>query len=154
MKQLGHFWVACLLFQTSAIAQSFDTVLTSGHTIRKDVRLDLMAKKEATYYEALVASSNRTAKGYRLMVLNTNDRNLALQVRSKLLQAFPDQKVYMSFQPPYIKLKFGNFLEKPEADKMRKEISARQIVTGNIYLVPETIEVKPEKNKETPAGKD
>lgn len=154
MKQLGILLIMFITFQGGANAQSYDTLLTSGHTIRKDIRLDLMAKKEATYYEALVAASNRTAKGYRLMVLNTNDRNLALQVRSKLLQAYPDQKVYMSFQPPYIKLKFGNFLEKPDADKMRKEISSRQIVTGNIYIVPETIEVKPEKNKETTAGKE
>lgn len=154
MKQQAICFFIILAFQADAQAQSIDTLLASGHTIRKDLRLDLMAKKEASYYEALNASSNRTAKGYRLMILNTNDRNLALQVRSKLLQTYPDQKVYMSFQPPYIKLRFGNFLEKPDADKMRKDITARQIVTGNIYIVSETIEVKPEKSKETPTGKE
>lgn len=147
-------FILLLLNSSALMAQPIDTVLASGHRIIKDQRLDLLAKKEAVYYEALVAAGNRTAKGYRLMVLNTNDRNLALSVRSKLLQVYPDQKVYMSFQPPYIKLKFGNFPEKADAEKMRKEIQSRQLVTGNIYLVPETIEVKPEKNKENSPAKD
>ncbi len=113
----------------------------------KDNRLDIFAKKEIEYNEAL-ALGPRNAKGYRLMLLSTNDRALAMNVRAQLLQRFPDQKVYMSFQPPNIKLKFGNFLEKPEAEKYKTEIARIKLITTNIYLVPEIIEVKPDKNKE------
>ena len=57
----------------------------------------------------------------------------------------------MSFQPPYIKLKFGDFLDKDEADKYKTEITDEKIVTTNIYILPELVEVKPDKNA-APAG--
>ena len=122
-----------------------DSTATYGNvTVFKDYRLDILAKKEAEF-NMLGAKS---AKGYRLMVLSTNDREQAMNLRAKLLQRFPEQKVYMCFQPPYIKLKFGNFLEKAEADQYKKDIVAYKLVTSNIYLVPEIIEIKPDKNKE------
>lgn len=124
-----------------------DTVLSGKVTIQKDPRLELLAKKEAEF-NAIAALGPRAAKGYRLMVLNSNDRNLAMKVRGQLLQSFPDQKVYMSFQAPFIKLKLGNFLDKDEAEKMKKQITAKKIVTNNVYVVPEVIEVKGDKNKE------
>jgi len=73
---------------------------------------------------------------------------LAMKVRAKLLQNFPEQKVYMSFQPPYIKVKFGDFLEKDDADNYKTEIANAKIVSGNIYIVPDLIEVKPDKSKD------
>ena len=80
--------------------------------------------------------------------MNTNDRPLAMKVRSQLLQNFPEQKVYMGFQPPFIKLKFGNFLTKEDAETYKKDILRLKITTGNVYLLPETIETKPDKNKD------
>ena len=77
------------------------------------------------------------------MLLNTSDRALAMKIRSTLLQKYPEHKLYMSFLAPYIKLKMGNFIDKAEAEKMRKELQALKIVTGNIYLVNEKIELKP-----------
>ena len=71
-----------------------------------------------------------------------------MKLRAQLLQRFPEQKVYMSFQPPYIKLRFGNFVEKADADKYKKEITRTKLVTNNIYLLNETIEVKPDKDKD------
>jgi hypothetical protein len=125
-----------------------DTAAPTGKVIiYKDSRLDILAKKEAEFNEAL-ALGPKSAKGYRLMVLSTNDREKAMSLRARLLQRFPEQKVYMSFQPPYIKLKFGNFLEKSEADQYKKDIMDNKLVTTNIYLVPEIIEIKPDKNKE------
>ena len=115
--------------------------------IHKDPRIDILGKKMAEYNEAL-SKNIRSAKGYRLMLLSTNDRNMAMNLRSRLLQQYPDQKVYMTFQSPYIKLKFGNFIEKEEAERFRKHLLNQYIVPGNIYIIPEMIEVKPEKNPE------
>ncbi|MDB5201734.1 MAG: hypothetical protein JWQ27_1143 [Ferruginibacter sp.] len=125
-----------------------DTLYKGTVTVDADDRLELLGRKMAEYNEGL-ARAVRSARGYRLMLLSTNDRNLAMQVRSQLLQQFPDQKVYMAFQSPYIKLKFGNFQDKGEAEKFRKQIINQRIVTGNIYVLPETIEVKPEKTPVT-----
>ena len=144
---LSVFFISAsqLFAQTLALA---DSVEPAGRVvIFKDPRLDLLAKKEAEINE-LIAASPKSAKGYRLMVLSTNDRAQAMTVRARLLQRFPEQKVYMSFQPPYIKLKFGNFLAKSEADQYKKDITNSKLVATNIYLVAETIEIKPDKNKD------
>ena len=107
--------------------------------------METLGKKMSEFNEAMAESAARTAKGYRLMVLSTNDRNEAMNLRTRLLQLYPDQKVYMIFQSPYIKLKFGNFVEKKEAEKVKKHLNDNKIVTGNIYVLSEKIEVKPEK---------
>lgn len=141
-----------VLFSLNGFAQATDLAdtMNGGKVIvYKDSRLDILAKKEAAFNEANGYSLGpRSAKGYRLMLLSTNDRPAAMKLRAQLLQRFPEQKVYMSFQPPYIKLRFGNFVEKADADKYKKEITRTKLVTNNIYLLNETIEVKPDKDKD------
>ncbi len=130
----------------NANAQTVDT-LTGGVQLIKDHRIDIIGKKMAEYNEGLsVRGGMRTTKGYRLMLLSTNDRNHAINVRSRLLQQFPDQKVYMVYQRPYIKLEFGNFVEKADAEKYRKQIAGMGIIQNNIYTIPKTIEIKAEKD--------
>ncbi len=125
-----------------------DTTLVNGNlTIVMDSRLELLAKKEAEINEA-IANGPKFAKGYRLMVLNTTNRTEAMSLRAKLLQLFPEQKIYMTFQPPHIKVKLGNFLEKNEAEEYIKEVNQNKLVTTEVYLLSEMIEIKTEKNKE------
>jgi len=131
--------VTKLSAQDSAIAP----VYTGKITVIKDQRLDILAKKELEFNTL----GTKAAKGYRLLVMNSNDRDKVMAVRAKLLQAFPDQKVYMTYQFPYIKLKFGNFVEKPDAERFRDLLGKMQIVTNNVYVVPEIVEVKPDKIK-------
>lgn len=148
MKNLTLLIVLVLGSTMLSVAQTGtnDSIVRGTVTISKDHRIDILGKKMAEYNESL-ANKVHLARGYRLMLLSTTDRTLAMQVRSQLLQQFPEHAVYMTFQSPYIKLKFGNFLEKTDADKMRKQISSAKIVTGNIYLLPDMVEVKPDKNK-------
>lgn len=144
---IAFLFTSATAINAQMIAPKDSIVYLGKVTVFKDTRLDILAKKEAEFNEAL-ALGPKSAKGYRLMVLSTNDRAQAMNLRARLLQRFPEQKVYMSFQPPYIKLKFGNFLEKTEADQYKKEITSNKLVTTNIYLVPEIIEIKPDKNKD------
>ena len=150
MKRM--FFILALLFSAVKInAQasiSKDTTISIGNiTVFMDSRIELLAKKEAELNEA-IANGPKFAKGFRLMVLSTNDRTQAMNLRARLLQLFPEQKIYMSFQPPHIKVKLGNFLEKTEADQYKKEIILNKLVTTDIYLLPEIIEIKTERNKE------
>lgn len=146
------FFILALLFSAVKInAQGSlikDTTIQNGNlTIVMDTRLELLAKKEAEINEA-IANGPKFAKGYRLMILNTTDRTEAMNLRSKLLQLFPEQKIYMTFQTPYIKVRLGNFIEKNEAEEYKKEVVQNKLVTTEIYLLSETIEIKSEKNKE------
>ena len=136
-----------LLVINTGIAQNspVDSNFTGIVVVNKDPRLDILAKKEQEFNTQIGVKSS---KGFRLLVLSSNDRDKVMGVRAKLLQQFPDQKVYMAFQAPFIKLKFGNFEEKAEAQKYRDMLAKSHLVTTNIYVVPEIIEIKPNKNKE------
>jgi hypothetical protein len=136
-----------VLQATAQITTVKDTATYGIITVYKDSRLDVLAKKEAAFNEAY-ALGPRSAKGYRLMLLSTSDRPAAMNLRAQLLQRYPEQKVYMSFQPPYIKIRFGNFLDKAEAEKYRNEIIRNKLVKNNIYILPEIIEIKPDKDKD------
>ena len=148
MKKIIYSSLFCF-FTIVTFAQTTDTTVSGMVTIIKDSRLNELAKKELAFNEAMAAAP-KTARGYRLKLLSTNDRPLAMKVRTQLLQRFPEQKVYMSFQPPYIQLKFGNFLDREEAENYKNEITRYKLVTSNIYLVTEIVELKPDKsnNKE------
>ncbi len=121
-----------------------DSIPSGIVTVSKDPRIEILGKKMAEYNESL-ANKIHTTRGYRLMILRTNNRSYALQVRAQLLQLYPDEAIYMIFQSPFIKMKFGNFLDKKEAEDFRKMISQAKIVEGNIYIVPELVEVKADR---------
>jgi hypothetical protein len=127
-----------------AQAITTDTVKAANVTVNKDPRLDILAKAEAEINNM----ASRFAMGYRLFVLKTNNRDYAMKVRTYLLQNFPEEKVIMTYQAPFIKMKFGNFIEKKDAEKYRDMIVKGGVVTGGVYVVPETVEVDPSKIKE------
>ncbi|MEP7256159.1 MAG: hypothetical protein ABI666_10325 [Ferruginibacter sp.] len=135
-----------LFLSPAAFAQNtaVDTIKPQKVTITKDPRLDILAKVEADFN----AMSTRFTKGYRLFVLKSDNRDYAMKVRAYLLQSFPEEKVIMTYQSPFIKMKFGDFVEKKDAERYRDMIMKGKVVIGNVYVVPETIELKPDKFKE------
>lgn len=136
--------IGLVLLSQMGFAQTKDT-LSGGIILHKDYRLDLIREKEEEANIAALKNLARRQKGYRLMILNTSDKDYAFRIRTELLQKFPEQKPYMWFANPYIRLKFGNFLTKEEAETYRRQIS--QMMGGaTIYLLNETIEVNPGKD--------
>ena len=143
MRQL--LVLSFLCFGFSAFAQNADSLNENKAVVFKDYRLDILAKKEAVINTAILKTEARIAKGYRLMVLNTSDKDYAFKIRAELLQKFPEQKPYMWFANPYIRIKFGNFRTKEEADVHKKQIS-KMLNGANIYYLQENIEVDPGKD--------
>lgn len=147
LSMLMFFIVINAKAQAIADPSGFGTAV-----VIKDERIDILGKKMAEYNSSLgtVKYTNglTSAKGYRLMVISTNDRELAMKIRAQLYQMFSDEvmhKLYMSYQMPNIKVKFGNFLDKTQAENARKKIMNAKLVTNNVYILPETIEIKPSK---------
>lgn len=122
-----------------------DSFYSPPVVIHKDFRLDILARKEAELNAAVAKASARSGMGYRLQVLSTNDRDHAMKIRTQLLQRYPDQKVYMLYQMPYVKLKFGNFTSKQEAELYKKQVS-RMLGGASVYIISERIEIKPERD--------
>lgn len=141
MKQL--FLLSFLCFSVSAFAQNADSL--NKVVVFKDYRLDILGQKEAELNTALLKLQARTTQGFRLMILNTSDKDYAFKIRAELLQRFPEQKLYMWFANPYIRIKFGNFKTKEDADIYKKQIS-KMLDGATIYYIPETIEVDPGKD--------
>jgi hypothetical protein len=147
--KFGLFLIIALLAYSDSGAQTAkpDTMLYGTVSVTKDDRIDLLGEKMFEYNVAL-AKNIRSSKGYRLMVLSTNDRDLAMQLRTRLLRQYPEHKVYMAYQTPFIKLKMGNFENREDAEDLKKQLLKQKITPGNIYIIPETIELKPEKEEE------
>jgi len=144
MKKIGLF---CLMIGVAAFASAQMTVDTVSSTVYvvKDSRLDLLTKKKAEINKK-AADAKKPNKGYRIQVLNTTDRNQALAAKSKLLSAYPEHKTYLMYQAPYFKIRIGNFIEKSDADGLKKQLT--RMFPAGVFVIPSDIETKPEKEKE------
>ncbi len=138
MKQL--FILFFVGFSFPSFCQATDSLPQNKVIVFKDYRLNILARKEAELNAANYAKKVRSADGFRLMVLNTSDKKYAFKVRAQLLQKFPEQKLYMWYANPYVRIKFGNFKTKEEADVYKKQISD-MLGGATIYYIPEPIEI-------------
>lgn len=118
---------------------------TNSVVVHKDPRLDLLVKKQIDINEETTRDTRRNMQGYRILVINSNDRNKVFAAKAKIYQSYPELKPYLLYQPPFYKLKVGNFKTKEEAEEYRKEL-ARQFTTG-LYVIKDIIEVKPDVNR-------
>lgn len=143
MKQLLTIFFA--FFSSHVFCQTSNAIPENKVVVFKDYRLDILGRKEAEINTEILKTQAHTAQGFRLMILNTSDKEYAFKVRAELLQKFPEQKPYMWYANPYIRLKFGNFKTKEEADVYKNQIS-KMLGGANIYYIPETIEVAPDKD--------
>ncbi len=135
------FFFTLVLFSKLVSAQDSSFVI-----VHKDPRIDLLLKKQAESNAASKRANARTAKGYRLLVINTNKRDEAIAAKTKIYTNFPELKAYLVYQSPYFKLKAGNFRTREEAKQYQTYLSAH--FPKGIFIINDTIEVTPEKDKE------
>lgn len=146
--------LVCFLLFTlySFLGKSFAQVDTTKKTndtivVNKDPRLDILTQRQAIINKrSKLMTSNGLYKGYRLQLLSTNNRNQAFKLKYDLLTTFPDQKTYVSYQAPYFKVKFGNFLHRDEAEKMRKQLI--KAYPAGIFVVEDAIEYTPKDDED------
>ena len=122
------------------LARAQDTTATV--VVHKDPRVDQLVKKQAEVNLAIKKASARTAKGYRLLVINTNKRDEAIAAKTKIYTNFPELKAYLIYQSPYFKLKAGNFRTREEAQQYQKVLSV--YFPKGVFIISDTIEVVPE----------
>lgn len=135
-----YFLLLLLVIGAQAAAQ---TDSTSSIVIHKDPRLDQLVKKQAQINEVTTRDARRIMPGYRLQVINTSDRDAAIAAKTKIYQLFPELKAYLIYQSPYFRLRVGNFKDRAEAEDYRKSLSGE--FPNSVFIVRDTIEVKPEK---------
>jgi hypothetical protein len=131
-------------------AQTDETALVE---LIRDSRLDELTKKQYAINKSKnnvselskYKTSGGKYKGYRLMVLNTNSRDIAYQTRGELATRFPQHTLYLGYQAPYYKLKMGDFLEKSDAEVLKKQLAG--IIKQGVFIVSDAITLKPEEEE-------
>jgi hypothetical protein len=111
--------------------------------VHKDPRLDMLIRKQAQINEETSREGRKTAKGYRLLVINTIKRDDALAAKTKVYTFFPELKAYLIYQSPYFKLKVGNFRERKEAEDYQQRL--KNYFPSGVFIMNDIIEVKPVK---------
>ncbi|MDP4262589.1 MAG: SPOR domain-containing protein [Bacteroidota bacterium] len=147
MKKIASLIV--LLFSLGCFAQ--DTTLfkapDSGLVIiHKDPRIDLLIKKQAQINDITTRDSRRSARGFRLMIISTNNRDEAIAAKTKVYTYFPELKAYLWYQSPYYKLKAGNFKERKDAEAYQKKLNV--YFPRGIFIMNDIVELKPDKNSD------
>jgi hypothetical protein len=131
-------WILLVGFGVKASAQTDSTSVT----IIKDPRINLLVKKQAQINEETTRANRRTMPGFRIQVINTNDRNAAIAAKTKVYQLYPELKAYIQYQSPYFRLKIGNFKTRQEAEEYLTSLS--KDFPSNLFIVRDVIEVRPE----------
>ena len=132
--------VPLLLWICEVSAQSDSS---AGVVVVKDPRIDMLVNKQIEINEITTRNSRRSAPGYRILIISSNNRNKVIEAKTKMYREFPELKAYMMYQSPFFRLKVGNFRERTDAEAYLAEI--QRIYPTGVYIVTDTIEVRPEQ---------
>lgn len=135
-----------LIFFVLLVAGTFklSAQTSGGVAVTKDPRIDLLVGKQIEINEITTRNSRRTAAGFRILVISSNDRNKVIEAKTRMYREFPELKAYMMYQSPFYRLKVGNFRERADAEEVLLNI--QRIYEKGVYIVTDTIEVRPEEN--------
>jgi len=150
MQIMKFFFFGLLLsLSFSTLAQDFEGKKsndTNTVIVHKDPRIDLLVKKQAQINEETSRNARRTAKGYRLMIISTINRDEAISAKTKIYTYFPELKAYMWYQSPYFRLKVGNFKEREDAEAYQKRLNI--YFPRGVFIMRDIVEVRPGKIEE------
>jgi len=144
------FIIAAFVFVATCSAQKDTAWITAVDSntviVHKDPRLDLLVKTQASINEVTSRDSRKTDKGFRLLIISTNNRDEAFAAKTKVLTYFPDLKAYMWYQSPYFRVKAGNFKDQKDAESYQKRMNI--YFPKGVFIMKDIIEVKPAKNNQ------
>jgi hypothetical protein len=134
----------CLL----VLSSFFGTILFAQDStdliVHADPRVEMLVKKQSDINLAVKKANARTARGYRVLVINTNKRDEAMAAKTKIYSNFPELKAYLVYQSPFFKLKAGNFRTREEAEQDKRSLS--YFFPKGVMVINDIIEVTPEKD--------
>tara|TARA_B100000886_G_scaffold337146_1_gene297285 strand:+ start:3636 stop:4034 length:399 start_codon:yes stop_codon:yes gene_type:complete len=124
----GLIFIMICFFSSSIIAQNTEYVSTN------DSRIDSLISTQIK-----LNKSKRGVDGYRVQIHHnkSQSREESEKVRAQFSLDFPHLKTYLKFISPYYKIQVGNFLNKLDAYKVKKEISRKY---KGPYIVPATVQ--------------
>ncbi|HKK09260.1 MAG TPA: SPOR domain-containing protein [Bacteroidales bacterium] len=127
-----------IFFSFSLIAQEqrgFDTE-KGDVVVYQDARIDSLVKQHITLNKAFPGID-----GYRVMIFfdaGNNSKDTAYRVMIEFNEEYPDIPAYISFNPPYYRVRVGDFRTELEAVRFRNKIKWDY---PNAWVVSTTIQL-------------
>ena len=134
-----------LLILVMALGVSAHAQFAKSPYVKRDPRVDKLVDKQIELNKQALRIRTTLEPGFRILVISTNKRDLAINAKSRLLKIYPDQKSYLFYQSPNFKLQFGNFRTMKEAELMKKDLVLK--FGENLIIIPSQVEVKGEKQE-------
>lgn len=78
-------------------------------------------------------------KGFRIQLKQSNQRDKVMQTKAKFLNVFPEMSTYVTYTPPYFKLRTGDFESRFDAFPVLQTVLNR---FSNASIVPDLINNK------------
>lgn len=134
--------VASLLLSNSPAWSQFG----KSAYVTRDPRVDVLVEKQIELNGEAFKGRTLTVQGFRILMITTNKRDVAMDIKSRLLKNYPDQKSYLYYQSPNFKVQFGNFKTYKDAEKLKNELESA--LGKDMIIVPSKIEIRGEKELE------
>lgn len=134
-----------LLALVMALGVSAQAQFAKSPYVKRDPRVDKLVDKQIELNKQALRVRTTLEPGFRILVISTNKRDLAIDAKSRLLKIYPDQKSYLFYQSPYFKVQFGNFKTMKDAEQLKKELAPD--FGEDLIIIPSQVEVKGEKQE-------
>ena len=107
--------LSILLIIISTHVFSQNTKENNGIVIIKDKKIDDLIKNKSNVRRVSTA-------GYRLQIFFSTDKDKVNEIRMKFIKQYPKMETYITFDAPNYILRVGDFTEKNDAERFKKEI--------------------------------
>ncbi|RYY57228.1 MAG: SPOR domain-containing protein [Chitinophagaceae bacterium] len=131
------------MFLTLQASAQVDSTEPGSVMVHKDPRLAQLVTLQAQINEVTSRDARKTAKGFRLMIISTNNRDEAIAAKTTIYTYFPELQPYLWHQSPYYKVKAGNFRDRKEAESYQKRLTV--YFPKGVFVMNDVIEVKLDK---------
>jgi hypothetical protein len=98
---------------------------------------DIEVSEDSNFVENLEII--RTVDGYRVLVVATDNLEDANSVRADILTKIKRKEVYISFEPPFYKVKVGDFTDIAESNNLKFRLN--QLGYTEARVVQETVNI-------------
>ena len=98
---------------------------------------DIEVSEDSNFVENLEII--RTVDGYRVLVVATDNLEGANSVRADILTKIKRKEVYISFEPPFYKVKVGDFTDIAESNNLKFRLN--QLGYTEARVVQETVNI-------------
>jgi len=117
----------------STLAQTAETTIGRLNII-SSYEIDRLIRKHI-----FINEKTEVKKGFRIQLKQSSQRDKVMETKAKFLNVFPEIKTYVTYTPPYFKLRSGDFESRFEAFPVYQTVLRR---FSNALIVPDLINIK------------